>query len=197
MKSVPILLLVGLLIGCERAKTAGPASRPAGTAQTSAARIEPANPTTAPIERAPSVIVVEQKPLTFPPAILQIRNHDGQLSAILMSDDPKTAIDDNYHGNSFLLELPLELNDLKELSSYVYRYEAPSSERVDSPYGIFLDGGRLQLEPLQMQVKFEGDDASMGAIITGNFLEFETRDDTVVPKRVKVTSKMEAEVKKK
>src|SRR3954464_5358149 len=113
MRSVSILMLAGLLIGCDRAQTAGPATKPAGNAQTSSARIEPANPpTTAPTERAPAVLLVEQKPLTFPPAILQISNHDGQLMATLMSDDPKAAIDDNYHGNSFYLEMPLQMSDL-------------------------------------------------------------------------------------
>jgi hypothetical protein len=197
MRSLPIVVMVGLFVGCNRAQTAGPASQPTGSAQTSAARIQPANPTTEPAERIPAVVVVDSKPLSFPPGILQLRARDGQLSAILMSDDPKAAIDDNYHGNSFYLEMPLEVQDTKDLASYVYRYEAPTSDRTDSPNGIFLDGNRLQLQPAQMQVKFDGDDTSMGVTLSGTFLEFDTHDDTIAPKRVNVVSKMEVEIRRK
>ena len=114
-----------------------------------------------------------------------------------MSDDPKSAIDEDYHGNSFYLEMPLDVSDPKDLSSYVYRYEAPTSERTDSPNGIFLDGNRLQLQPSQMQVRFEGDETSMGVMLSGTFLQFETRDDTIAPKQVHVAAKLEVEVRKK
>jgi hypothetical protein len=197
MRRAAILALVGLLIGCNRAQQAGPATKPAGNAQTSAARIEPANPTTAPTERAPTVVMLDQKPLSFPPAILQVRTRDGQFTGILMSDDPKDAIDENYHGNSFLLEMPLQVTDLKDLNGDVFRYDSPTSEQTDSPYGIFLDGGRIQLQPLQMQVSFEGDESSMTATVSGRFLEFATRDDTVPPKQVNVVSKMDLVVKMK
>lgn len=197
LRGFAIGAMIALLVSCDRAQTAGPATQPAGNPQASAARITPANPSTAPAERAPSVILVDQKPYTFPSAILQIRNRDGQLSAVLMSDDPKDAIDDNYHGNSFYLEMPLELTDLKELPTYIYRYASPTSDRTDSPNGIFLDGNRLQLQPQQIQVKFEGDESNMTLMLSGQFLQFETRDDTVIPKHVVVRSSLLAEVRKK
>ena len=37
----------------------------------------------------------------------------------------------------------------------------------------------------------------MTLMLSGQFLQFETRDDTVVPKRVAVISKVDAEVRKK
>jgi hypothetical protein len=198
MRLILLLAAVGLLTGCERAQTAGPASQPAGNAQTSAARIEPAAPpTTEPAERAPSIVMIDQKRVTFPPAILQVRNRDGQLTAILMSDDPKDAINDNYHGNSFYLEMPLEVTDLKDLPSDVYRYTSANSERTDSPNGIFLDGNRLQLQPADIQVKFEGDNSPMNVTLAGQFLQFETHDDTIAPKRVAVIARMDVDVKKK
>src|SRR5207248_1810677 len=198
MRRFPLIALVALVIGCDRAQTAGPATQPAGNPQASAARIAAANPpATAPAQRAPSVVLVDQKPYTFPPAILQVRERDGQLSAVLMSDDPKDAIDDNYRGNSFYLEMPLEITELKDLPTYVYRFVSPSSDRTDSPNGIFLDGNRLQLQPQQIQVKFDGDESTMTLMLSGQFLQFETRDDTVVPKRVAVISKVDAEVRKK
>ena len=198
MRRFPLIALVALLVGCDRGQTAGPATQPAGNPQASSARIAAANPpATAPAQRAPSVVLIDQKPYTFPPAILQVRNRDGQLSAVLMSDDPKDAIDDNYHGNSFYLEMPLEITEVKELPTYLYRFVSPSSDRTDSPNGIFLDGNRLQLQPQQIQVKFDGDESNMSLMVSGYFLQFETRDDTIVPKRVLVRSSLEAEVRKK
>src|SRR5581483_11338557 len=199
MRRVTMLLWVGLVWGCNRPQTAGPTSQPAGTARQSSARIEPANPpATAPAERAPTFVYIEQKQLTFPPAILQVQNRDNQCNAILMSDDPKSAIEDNYHGNSFYLEMPLMVSDPKDLPSYSYQYQAPTSDRTDSPDGIFLDGNRLQLQPLMMQVKFE--DAGGGAIevtLKGTFLEFDTRDDTVPAKKVNVVSQIPVELRVK
>jgi hypothetical protein len=195
---VALGLSAGLLAGCARSQPASPTSKPAGNAQVSSATIPPANPpTTAPIVRAPATILINQKPLVFPPAVLQIRNRDGQLMAVLMSDDPKDAINEDYHGNSFYLEMPLELTDEKDLANYVYRYDSPSSDRTDSPNGIFLDGNRQQLQPATMQVKFIGDETSMQVQLSGEFLQFNPRDDSVAPKRVGVMAQLDTEVRKK
>src|SRR5438045_3131982 len=114
MQKLSLIALMAMLIGCERTPTAGPATKPGAGAQASAARIQAANPpTTGPVVRAPSVILIDQKPYSFPPAILQLRNRDGQVSAILMSDDPKEAINEDYRGNSFYLEMPLQIADAK------------------------------------------------------------------------------------
>lgn len=198
MRSYLLLTIVLIAAGCERTPTARPATQPTGDAQVSSARIEAANPpATQPVERAPSVVLIDQKPRNFPPAILQLRNRDGQLVAVLMSDDPKSAIDDNYHGNSFYLEMPLEISDAKDLPGYVYRYVAPTSERTDAPDGIFLDGTRLQLQPQNVQAKFDGDEGSLVVIVSGQFLEFETREETTLPQRVSVIAKLAVEVKRK
>ena len=178
MKRIAQILALGLSVatvaGCSRSQTAGPTSQPTGNAQVSSATIPPAAPpTTAPIVRTPATILIDQKPLPFPPAVLQIRNRDGQLMAVLMSDDPKEAINEDYHGNSFYLEMPLEITDEKDLADYVYRYDSPSSDRTDSPNGIFLDGNRQQLQPATMQVKFQGDENSMQILLSGQFLQFD------------------------
>jgi len=198
-KTVSTIVLAALLIGCERSQTAGPATQPAGNPQTSAAHIAPATaPTTGPIVRAPSILLIDQKPLTFPPALVQLRSRDGQLTAILMSDDPKDAIEDNYHGNSFYIEMPLEIADGKDLANYEYRYTAPSSDRTDTPNGIFLDGNRIQLEPASIQVTFSaGEEGAMSVKLAGNFQRYETRDDSVSPSQVHVMAQLDAQLKKK
>jgi hypothetical protein len=196
-KTVSTIVLGAALLGCDRSQTAGSATQPSGNPQTSAAHIAPATaPTTGPVARAPSILLLDQKPITFPPAIVQLRTRDGQMMAILMSDDPKDAIEDNYHGTSFYIEMPLDITDQKDLADYVYRYAAPSTDRTDSPNGIFLDGNRVQLEPANMQVGFTaGEDGSMTVMLSGSFQRFETRDDTTSPNVVKVMAKLDALVK--
>ena len=94
--ALPIIAFVGMLIGCDRASSDQRAQKPAGDPQTSSARIEATKaPTTEP-DRAPAVLVIDQNPVSFPPALLRTRVHDGQLIAVLMSDDPKDAIDDKF-----------------------------------------------------------------------------------------------------
>jgi hypothetical protein len=197
--TVSTIVLGAVLLGCDRSQTAGPATQPSGNPQTSAAKIPPATaPATGPVARAPSIVLLDQKPLTFPPAIVQLRTRDGQMMAILMSDDPKDAIDDNYHGNSFYIEMPLDITDQKDLANYVYRYTAPSTDRTDSPNGIFLDGNRIQLEPSRIQVGFTaGEDGSMAVMLSGDFQRFETRDDNASPNVVHVMAKLDALVKNK
>jgi hypothetical protein len=141
--------------------------------------------------------VIDQKPVSFPPAVLRTRVHDGQLIAVLMSDDPKDAVDDNYHGNSFYLEMPMDGAEMKDLPGFVYRYVAPTNERSDSLNGIFLDGNRQQLQPLRIQVKFEGAEPTMSVSISGHFLQVDTKDETVPTREAQVTARLEAEVKKK
>jgi hypothetical protein len=193
-----VIALVAVMVGCNRAQTAGPTTQQSGTAQTSAATIEPTSaPATEPVVRAPSVILIDQKAYSFPPALLQIRNRDGQLTAILMSDDPKDAINEDYHGNSFYLEMPLEVADVKDLPDFVYRYSSPTSEKTDSPNGIFLDGNRLQLQPASIQAMFSGDANLMTVTLSGQCLQFQTREDTQEAKHVGVMGQLQAVVKQK
>ena len=76
--------------------------------------------------------MIDQKRVEFPPAILQLRQKDERLSALLLSDDPKDAIDDNYKGNSFYMHMPVDAADVKDLTSTAWHYQAPSSERSES-----------------------------------------------------------------
>jgi hypothetical protein len=198
MKRLWVIAWIVVGLGCNRAQTASTATQPSTNAQPSAVTIEPATaPATEPVARAPSVILIDQKPASFPPALLQIRDRDGQLTAILMSDDPKDAINEDYHGNSFYIEMPLEVTDVKDLPNFVYRYSSPSSEKTDSPNGIFLDGNRLQLQPSSMQARFSGDDSSMTVVLSGQFLQFPTREETTEVKHVAVVGQLQAVVKQK
>jgi hypothetical protein len=162
------------------------------------------NPTTEPSTARPrAVMAIDQRRYEFPPAILRVKHKNEKLLVLLMSDDPKDALDDNYAGNSFYLEMPVEAADLKDLSSAVWNYAAPSSERSDSPDGIFLDGNKQQLQASNVTVRFEADATdpehpkAMAVDITGTFLMFDTHDDNVPAKLVPVVAHLAAEVKLK
>src|SRR4051812_26870073 len=95
-------------------------------------------PTTEPPANRPrAAMMIDERRYEFPAAILRIKPKNDRLLVLLMSDDPKDALDENYNGNSFYLEMPVEAADVKELSSAVWHYVAPSSDRTDTPDGIF------------------------------------------------------------
>jgi len=141
------------------------------------------------------VIMIDQQRYEFPPALLQLRHRDEHLDAILLSDDPKAAISENYHGNSYYLQIPAQAADLKDLASTPWRYTATSSERSDSPDGIFLDGNRYQLQPSDVSVRIEGDGPMMTVYLSGNFQLFDTKDEKVPSRLVPVTATLIAKVK--
>jgi hypothetical protein len=161
-------------------------------------------PTTGPASNRPrAAMMIDERRYDFPPAILRIKPKNDRLLVLLMSDDPKDALDENYNGNSFYLEMPVEAADVKDLSSAVWHYVAPSSDRTDTPDGIFLDGNRKQLQASNVTVHFEADATdpdhpkAMAVDISGTFLLFDTHDDNVPPKVVPVVAHLAAEVKLK
>jgi hypothetical protein len=140
-------------------------------------------------------MMIDQQRYEFPPALLQLRHRDQKLDAILLSDDPKDAISESYHGNSFYLQIPAQATDVKDLSSAPWRYTAPSSDRSDSPDGIFLDGNRLQLQPSDMSVRIEGEGPTMTVFLAGNFQAFDTHDDKAPVRLVPVAATLSVRVK--
>jgi hypothetical protein len=199
------LAIAGVLAGCDR-NNAG-TSTVASAAKTQAATQQavrsgdddiasaPASPTTIPATQPFSIILIDQKRYEFPAAILQIRQKGERLSALLLSDDPKDAIDENYHGNSFFLHMPVDATDIKDLTSTAWHYVAPSNERSDTPDGIYLDGNRKQLEPSNITVRFQGDKPAMEIDLSGTFLMYDTRDENASPKVANVNGHLVAQVK--
>lgn len=203
MKRIAFILACATVVaGCNRQQATGPATRPAQQPAVVAVQQQPTvkattGPATTNVSRPPSVVLIDQKRYEFPPAILQIRNKDGQLTATLMSDDPKDAISENYHGNSFYIQMPLETTDINDLSDSPWRFSDQSGERSDSPNGIFLDGNRVQLQPSLAQIKFSGKPPMMTATISGRFAQFDTKDDSQLATTVNVIGEFEAEVREK
>jgi hypothetical protein len=141
------------------------------------------------------VIVIDQQRYEFPPALLQLRQHDQKLDAVLLSDDPKDAISENYQGNSYYLQIPAQAADVKELCSSPWRFTEATGERSDSPDGIFLNGNRIQLQPADVSVRVEGEAPSMIVYLSGNFHAFDTRDEKAPVRLLPVTATLHVNVK--
>jgi hypothetical protein len=164
-----ILILFGLVLaGCDDRPTASnpvahkPSPDPEQTATTRSAG-------------PPVVLIVDEQPREFPPARLVVESRNGKTVALLMSDDPKEAIDDDYTGNSYYLEVRFD-EEIDSLRDRVWQHQATSSDRADSPDGIFLEGNRKQLQPFDVKVHFEHGKSEGGgdvAWISGTFTLFE------------------------
>jgi hypothetical protein len=152
-------------------------------------------PATTQAVRPPSSITIDQNPVEFPPAILRIRQVDDQLHAILSSDDPREALDRDYKGNSFYLELPGTLAEVSDVTDKPYAFLSDSKEREDSTDGIFLEGNHYHLQPQNVKVEIKGGFPKLEAYISGTFLMFSMTDDTVPGKLVPVAGRLELEVR--
>ena len=195
-----VLTVVASLAGCDRADdgvTPGdtdprPTTTSAGT--TTGPSTSPATTQAA----AESMINIDGNLVLFPAAKLRIDEADDKTVARLFSDDPKgAALDENYEGNSFYLQIELDEEDAKDLNGEELTYKAPSSERDDTPYGIFLEGRRWVLQPADVRVAFDGAASPLDVRLTGVFLMFDSSDPTVKPKRAQVVAKFSAAVQAK
>ncbi len=204
-----LLLTVAALAGCDRADDGGAAGDTYRDPTTTSANGGPGTttgPSTSPATTqaaAESMINIDGNLVLFPGAKLRIDEADGKTVARLFSDDPKgAALDENYEGNSFYLQIELDADevqtgDAKHLNGVELTYNAPSSERDDTPYGIFLEGRRWVLQPADVRVAFDGAGSPLDVRVTGVFLMFDSNDPTVKPKRAQVVAKLTATMQAK
>lgn len=182
-----VLPIAGILslASCDRAPIAMPATQPStAPAKTQAAA--------APVAE-PSIIVINQHRHEFPPAKMQLQTQEGRMVALVYSDDPRTAINDSFTGNSFYLQMPLEIADPAELNGAAWQFKAMESERQDSPYGIFLEGNRYTLQPMDVQAQFDKETPEGGATIlwlSGTFRLYDAAAETSVGELVPVAAKL-------
>jgi hypothetical protein len=145
---------------------------PAQPAQQSPPTTEPAtDPATQP---AVAALLINRIFRQFPGAKLRLILADDHVTAVLYSADPVTAINDDYTGNSFYLRMPL--NDVKDLASVngaQWSFKSISSDRTDSTDGIFLNGLKHQLQPMNVIARFEGTGSTMRVTLAGEFLDFD------------------------
>jgi hypothetical protein len=175
-------IVAGLAIivaGCDRnAVTPSPVAPPA--AQTSEV---PATMPSADVADAPdtqptgTILAVDGRLYPFPRGMLRLRTSDGKVSALLYTDDPAQAIKDDYAGNSFYLPMNLDIASADEIGTAHWVFHADSSDRDDSPNGIFLHGHSIQLQPVDVDVQFSGGASAPTMDIRGRFLETHERPE--------------------
>jgi hypothetical protein len=163
----------------------GPATNPA---QKSPARL-------ATTQRLPAYMVVDQRRYAFPPARMVCDAKDGRAVVTLYSDDPRTALDSTYSGNSFYLQMDVELPDGSTLDGAHWVYRAPQSQRSEGPTGVFLDGQHWQLQPLDVSADFGPQSPGVVTVIVqGTFLMFDATNDADRGVVVQLGGKLDAEV---
>ena len=184
------LMFAVAAIGCDdRSHSAAPAQ--GGGSQTSGASatapITPPAPTSA-ATTASAVEAVSTQPVSslmninghltsFPPARLRLESDGQNVVALLYSDDPREALKSNYTGNSFYLRMVLDITDPDKLADATWNYTAPSSSdrESDSPYGVFLGGRKIALQPFKVSARFKVERDQTTAMLIGNF---QVLDDT-------------------
>jgi hypothetical protein len=140
---------------------------------------------------------VTQRTVEFPPARIRVSKHGDTVTALLYSDDPKAAINDDYTGNSYYLEMPLEIREPVQIVSAEWHYRVDSNEYMDSPYGIFLQGMKVKLQPADVVVHFNGDMMFLRVQIEGKFLAYNTSNPGQVGQPVMIKGSLLAAVEMK
>jgi hypothetical protein len=188
------IFVVLSLIGCDRPKEAS-VSNGQDVAPATAPAIDPATQPATSAPPAPSVAMqIETRgTVKFPSAILRVGTSDDKVVALLYTNDPKDALKDQYAGNSFYFQMELNADDVKDFADSDWRFESASSEKADTPYGIFLDGHRQQLQPVDVKISFEpaGGDQTL-VTISGKFLLVHVEDASQPPRMVKLLAEFPA-----
>ena len=174
------------------------------------------NPTTAPVATQPSdddaaaastqpttqqafsELKIDGNSVRFPAARLRVSKSNDHVVARLYTDDPKAALKDDYQGNGFDLVMRLDtIREPNEIYMAAWQFKARSREYVESPYGIFLEGIKYQLQPFDVSAKFVGDMLLVRIELDGQFLQFDQSDPAAPAKTVYVKGRLLAPVEYK
>ncbi|HEX3357887.1 MAG TPA: hypothetical protein VHS31_13025 [Tepidisphaeraceae bacterium] len=174
------VICCAMLMGCEEPRHTSPAAsqRTSPTTQPTAPILADAA-TTTPVNTPPvqpviaeTVFQVDGVLYHFPRARVHLDQNAN--TAVLYSDDPKSAIEPGYVGNSFYLVIPLDKAKPLQLDHYQWDYRSGSgSERRDSTDGIFLNGQRYHLQPQDVHVAFLGNGPAVKFWLWGQFEKFD------------------------
>lgn len=150
-----------------------------------------------PATASPVELLIDGKRVTFPPARVVLQKRQGRIAAIVYSDDPRDAIKPEYTGNSFYLLMHLDISDELDLDGAVWAYKSSTSSFEESPYGIFLDGNRKQLQPSDVAVQFVGPPDRLEIELRGTFMLFDLEKDETLGVLSPVTGKLTASMDKR
>jgi hypothetical protein len=138
--------------------------------------------------------------LWFPPALLRLSSENGKVEAYLYSNDPPAAIDlSTYTGNMFYFNMPLDITDTASIGTAVWRHKVEMSAKdlVDSPDGIFLNGQKRHLYPVEVVANFSGTAPHITVELKGWFLLYDPPKldmPAPLPTRVYVQGMLDATV---
>jgi hypothetical protein len=196
-----LLTVAGALTIWVAGQSGRPIATPGSAAQaetptTAPSAVAASSPTTLPTTQPLGcTIFINQTLRDFPAARLRIETADDHVTAILYSADPATAIDNDYTGNSFYLRMPMDGPDATGAPDEMdWHFKAISSDRNDSSDGIFLQGLRHQLQPMDVVVRIEGHGAHRQVRIAGEFMDFDTSNPRQPGEPAMVNGNLTAEV---
>jgi hypothetical protein len=210
--SAAVGVLLAVAVGCDDGgngnggtNTPGPgpiapvSATPATSAPatTAAAAIDPTA-----TQPATSMMNINGHVTVFPAARLRLESDGQNVVALLYSDDPREALNSKYTGNSFYLRMVLDIADPQKLADATWNYTAPSSgdREADSPYGVFLGGRKIALQPFKVSARFKVEGDATTALLIGNF---QVLDDTpgrgpaqVLPVSAELPARIDADAKR-
>jgi len=197
---IAIIVAAGLHLGCDRPKVTD--TGPAPTTMPSTA------PATQPVAEAPatqpatqpafSQLMIDGQMYNFPDAKLHVGKSGNHVVARLYTDDPKAALEDDYKGNHY--DVQMRLDDIQapqDIYTAAWQFKSQSAEYNNTAYGIFLDGMRYQLQPLDASARFLGTMFQVHIDLEGQFLIFDDSDKSAAPKVVYVKGSLLAPVEYK
>ena len=187
-------VLLGALVGCDDPDSS--AMRPRSRQTSSGSSAVTANqtddqPTYAEAYpgKLPSTLLVDGNEIQFPAAKLAVLHRgNGGYMLRLCTDDPPTAIDPGYAGNSYVLDLWVPIDRISDLPGFQMDYKPSPGDAVS---GIFLHGFKEQLHPLGAHLLFQKDGDAMVISITGQCEKTDPRNPAARPQRVTLSAHLQ------
>jgi hypothetical protein len=194
--------LLAAWTGCDKDDMTAPAP---GGASSATAPVAGANSSNAgaPASR-PSIAILEirvegqqdpgWKTYQFPSARLVVQQEKPAVDLLLFSDDPPDALSPKYAGHRFYLTLKADVDEPARLAQADVVLNAPTSERQESPDGIYLQGDRWVLQPFRAHIAFVDNGPLLNVIVEGQFQMFSVRDEQAAPKLAEVRGVLPVQV---
>jgi hypothetical protein len=187
-----LIVSAALAAGCDRAPA--PQTNPSQPPSTMPATNPTTGPSTTQAAAPTTFLTIDDTIVEFPTARVRLDKTDEGFVGLLFSDDPPAALEEGYVGNSFYLQMPLDIADAKELSGAQWIHRSTTSDREDTPFGIFMEGRRWQLQPDDARADFHGDGSSLEVSLNGTFLLFDNENPKHPARRVRVSGTFPAPV---
>jgi hypothetical protein len=187
LRSIASLTLLGmglplLSIGCDDAQETGkPTTQPVPVVKADQPGDSTAMVAAYPM-RPPAIFTIDGRDVAFPAARIAIVSHRGGLTLRLFSDDPPTAIDPGYLGNSFSFDMRLPIDRAEDLANTSWDHKPADAD--DSGSGIFVHGIHDGLRPYNVHITFQKTDGQLSAYVDGFFLHDDPQNPIAAPTQV-------------